>query len=51
MAELFRYSSELRSITGGRGNFEMKFVRYEVVPPNVAQDVIKQVAAEKAEEE
>ncbi len=51
MAELSRYSSELRSMTGGRGNFEMKFVRYDVVPPNVAQDVVKRVAAEKAEDE
>jgi elongation factor G len=24
-AEMFRYSSELRSITGGRGSFDMEF--------------------------
>lgn len=39
-AELFRYCSELRSMTGGRGFFEMKFCRYEIVPGNVAQKVI-----------
>ncbi len=39
-AELFKYSAELRSITGGRGSFEMTFDRYEQVPSNVAQKVI-----------
>lgn len=38
-AEVFRYSSELRSMTGGRGNFEMEYARYEVVPANIAQKV------------
>jgi elongation factor G len=49
-AELSRYSSELRSITGGRGTFEMRFVRYDTVPGNVAQAVIQQVEQEKVEE-
>lgn len=48
-AELFRYCAELRSMTGGRGNFEMAFSRYEQVPSNVAQKVI--AAAEKHEDE
>lgn len=48
-AELFRYASELRSMTGGRGTFEMKFVRYETVPSNVAQGVIQQTKAAKSE--
>lgn len=39
-AELFRYASELRSITHGEGSFEMAFARYEPVPANVAQKVI-----------
>ncbi len=39
-AEIFRYSSELRSMTGGRGNFEMEFARYEAVPSNIAQKVM-----------
>ena len=47
-AELFRYSAELRSMTGGRGSFEMEFDRYEQVPSNVAQKVIE---AHKKEEE
>jgi elongation factor G len=49
MAELFLYSAELRSMTGGRGSFSMKFSRYEVVPGNVAQKII--AGAEKVKEE
>ena len=52
-AEMFRYSSELRSITGGRGSFEMEFTRYDIVPSNVAQKIIAEAAKNKkaAEEE
>ncbi len=39
-AEMFRYSSELRSVTQGQGSFEASFARYDVVPGNVAQKVI-----------
>jgi len=49
MAELFLYSAELRSMTGGRGSFSMAFTRYDVVPSNVAQKVI--AAAEKIKED
>jgi elongation factor G len=38
-SELFKYSSELRSMTGGRGSFEMHFSRYDVVPGNLAQKI------------
>ncbi len=48
-AEMFRYCSELRSITGGRGSFEVKFLRYDVVPSNIAQKII--AGAEKIKEE
>jgi elongation factor G len=46
---LFKYSAELRSMTGGRGTFEMQFDRYEQVPSNVAQKII--AAADVQEEE
>jgi len=49
MAEMFRYCSELRSMTGGRGSFEMSFARYDIVPSNIAQKVI--AGAEKVKEE
>jgi elongation factor G len=44
MAELFKYSAELRSITGGQGSFSMEFDRYDIVPSNVAQKVIAEAA-------
>jgi elongation factor G len=37
---MLRYTSELRSITGGRGIFSMNEDHYEVVPQHVAQEVI-----------
>lgn len=40
LAELSKYATELRSITHGRGAFEMEPARYEAVPSNVAKDVI-----------
>jgi elongation factor G len=51
-AEMFRYSSELRSMTGGRGSFEMEFARYDIVPSNVTQKIIAEAQKNrKAEEE
>jgi elongation factor G len=40
MAELLTYSQTLTSITGGRGDYAMHFLRYEEVPAHVAQKVI-----------
>jgi len=40
LAEMLRYTTELRSITGGRGVFTMERSHYEVVPAHIAQDVI-----------
>ena len=51
-AEIFKYSSELRSMTGGRGSFEMGFSHYEQVPQHIAQKVVAEAqAAKKAEQE
>ncbi|OGV44768.1 MAG: hypothetical protein A2X46_16665 [Lentisphaerae bacterium GWF2_57_35] len=46
-AEMLKYSSELRSITGGRGSFEMEFARYDIVPSNVAQKIIAEAQKNK----
>lgn len=51
LAELFKYSAELRSMTGGQGSFTMEFARYDVVPANVAQKVIAEAAKNRKEEE
>lgn len=51
LAEMQRYTTDLRSITGGRGVFTMEFSHYEIVPAHLAQDVIdmhqKELAAAK----
>jgi elongation factor G len=46
LAEMQRYSIDLRSITSGRGSFTMELERYEEAPPQEAQKVI--AAAEDA---
>jgi elongation factor G len=45
MVELLGYAPDLRSITGGQGEFTMEFMRYEEVPTHVAQKVVADVAA------
>ena len=42
MAEMQMYASELRSITQGRGSFEMSFDRYQRATNEVAERVIKE---------
>jgi elongation factor G len=48
MAEMLNYAPDLRSITGGRGDYTMEFARYEEVPAHLAQKVI---SAARTEEE
>ena len=40
MAEMLRYTTTLRSITGGRGLFTMEFDHTDVVPAHIAQTII-----------
>src|SRR6478735_11181395 len=40
MAEVLTYSQSLTSLTGGRGDYHMQFVRYEEVPAHIAQKLI-----------
>jgi elongation factor G len=47
-AEMFTYASELRSFTGGRGEFEARLDHYEEVPAHVAQKVIDAHKKEEA---
>jgi elongation factor G len=49
LAEMQRYSIDLRSITSGRGSFEMVMDHYEEMPPQEAQKVIAAAEAEKDE--
>jgi elongation factor G len=41
LAEARGYATDLRSLTQGRGTFSLKFKRYEVLPDEIAQDVIE----------
>lgn len=40
VAEMFKYATDLRSMTQGRGSFSFDFVRYEEAPSSVAEKVI-----------
>ena len=40
LAEMFGYATKLRSMTEGRGVFNMEFSHYEEVPRNIAQEII-----------
>jgi elongation factor G len=54
LAEIQRYTTDLRSITGGRGFFTMTLDHYEVVPRNVAEPIIaahQKTVSGKAEDE
>ncbi len=41
LAEMFGYSTDLRSFTQGRGTYSMEFDHYEEVPKNVAEEIVK----------
>ena len=44
MAEVVSYAPDLRSITGGQGEYTLEFLRYEEVPAHLAQKVIDAAA-------
>jgi len=50
LAEMQRYTTDLRSMTGGRGVFTMEFSHYETVPSHIAKEVIVAREKELAEE-
>ena len=50
-AEMYKYATELRSMTQGRGSFQMELARYEPLPQNLAAELIKQYAAEDIDAE
>jgi elongation factor G len=49
MAEILTYSQALTSLTGGRGDYHMHFLRYEEVPTHIAQKVIAESQKEPEE--
>jgi elongation factor G len=51
MAEILTYAQSLTSLTGGRGDYHMQFIRYEEVPAHIAQKIVEQVKKEREEAE
>jgi elongation factor G len=47
LAEMFAYSTSLRGMTQGRGNYSMQFSHYDEAPRNVAEEVIAKVKGSK----
>jgi elongation factor G len=47
MAEMLTYAPDLRSLTGGQGEFTMEFERYEEVPAHLAGKVVSAAQAER----
>ena len=47
LAEMFGYSTDLRSATQGKAEFAMEFQRYEPVPRSVREELIKKYEEEK----
>ncbi len=42
LSEIFKYATDLRSMTQAKGSFKMSFERYEELPANLAEKVIEQ---------
>jgi elongation factor G len=51
LAEVTTYARSLSSMTGGQGSYAMEFSHYDVVPPNVQQDILARSRMEEEEEE
>lgn len=47
LAEVTQYNSQLKSVTGGRGSYSMTLSHYEIVPPNVQQQIVAQYTKKK----
>jgi elongation factor G len=46
MAEMLSYAPDLRSITGGQGEYTMEFLRYEEIPAHLASKVVSEAREE-----
>ena len=51
LSEMFKYATDLRSMTQARGSFRSEFTRYEDVPGDQAKKIIEQAKREEEEEE
>ena len=46
-SELYKYATDLRSQTQGRGSYSVKFIRYDTMPEKLAEKIIEEHKAEK----
>ena len=51
MGEMFKYATDLRSMTQARGSFTMRFERYEEMPADAAKKIIESAQKDEEEEE
>jgi elongation factor G len=51
LSEITQYSSQLKSVTGGRGSYSMALSHYEAVPPNIQQQIVTMYAKQKVSEQ
>ncbi len=51
LAEVAGYASQLKSVTGGQGSYLMELSHYDVVPPNIQQQIVAQYKTKDEEEE
>ena len=51
LAEMYRYSIELRSKTQGKGTFAMKFSHFEEAPPDIRTKLAEKYQQERKEGE
>jgi len=49
LEEMYKWANEMKSLTGGRGTYAMRFSHYETVPSNITQAIVEK--AKKAKEE
>ena len=50
LGEVMTYARTLSSMTGGQGSYTMEFAHYDVVPPNVQQQIIAKAKIKEEEE-
>jgi elongation factor G len=49
MAEVLSYAPDLRSLTGGQGEYTLEFLRYEELPAHLAGKVVAKAREEEGE--